>query len=368
LGVTVGFHRLLTHRSFATYKPIAYALAIAGSMAVQGPVISWVADHRKHHAHTDEEGDPHSPHVGHGAGVVGSIKGLWWAHLGWLLDRHGQADPRRYARDLREDAGMRRINAAFPFLVVAGLMLPFVAGFVIAGTLAGAATALLWGGFVRVFILHHVTWSVNSVCHFFGRRRFDTDDESTNVTWVALLSFGEGWHHNHHAFPRSAKHGLRWYEPDVFGLDHPGARARRPGLERGHDHARAPARAAADHQRLGQPRRAGPGELVARRRISRVAAAITTTNGPKDRPFCLRSSAQMPHSPAHSRGEEGEFRWPPRWTHCRRASVRWSGSPGSNDRTDSWMNTWAFQARRELRRRRRKMPATQSRGRPQPSG
>jgi len=218
LGVTIGFHRLLTHRSFATYKPIGYALAVAGSMAVQGPVIGWVADHRKHHAHTDEEGDPHSPHVGHGTGVVGSIKGLWWAHLGWLLDRHGQADPRRYARDLREDAGMRRINAKFPFIVVAGLLLPFAAGFVITGTLAGAATALLWGGFVRVFILHHVTWSVNSVCHFFGRRRFATEDESTNVTWVALLSFGEGWHHNHHAFPRSAKHGLRWYEPDVSGL------------------------------------------------------------------------------------------------------------------------------------------------------
>jgi stearoyl-CoA desaturase (delta-9 desaturase) len=217
LGVTVGFHRLLTHRSFATYKPIAYALAIVGSMAVQGPVVGWVADHRKHHAHTDEEGDPHSPHVGHGAGVLGSIRGLWWAHLGWILDRHGQADPRRYARDLREDAGMRRISAAFPLIVAAGLIFPFVAGFVIAGTLAGAATALLWGGFVRVFILHHVTWSVNSVCHFFGRRRFDTDDESTNVTWVALLSFGEGWHHNHHAFPRSARHGLRWYEPDVSG-------------------------------------------------------------------------------------------------------------------------------------------------------
>jgi stearoyl-CoA desaturase (Delta-9 desaturase) len=217
LGVTIGFHRLLTHRSFATYKPIGYALAVAGSMAVQGPVICWVADHRKHHAHTDEEGDPHSPHVGHGTGVVGSIKGLWWAHLGWLLDRHGQADPRRYARDLREDAGMRRISAAFPFIVVAGLLLPFAAGFVITGTLAGAATALLWGGFVRVFIIHHVTWSVNSVCHFFGRRRFATEDESTNVTWVALLSFGEGWHHNHHAFPRSAKHGLRWYEPDVSG-------------------------------------------------------------------------------------------------------------------------------------------------------
>jgi stearoyl-CoA desaturase (delta-9 desaturase) len=112
---------------------------------------------------------------------------------------------------------MRRINAAFIPIVAAGLVLPAAAGFVITGTLAGAATGLLWGGLVRIFLLHHVTWSVNSVCHFFGRRRFETDDESTNVTWVALLSFGEGWHHNHHAFPRAAQHGLRWYEPDVSG-------------------------------------------------------------------------------------------------------------------------------------------------------
>jgi stearoyl-CoA desaturase (delta-9 desaturase) len=215
LGVTIGFHRLLTHRSFATYRPVAYALAVAGSLSVQGPVIGWVADHRKHHAHTDEEGDPHSPHVGHGGGLAGSIKGLWWAHLGWMLDRHGQADPRRYARDLVEDRGMRRIQRAFVPIVVAGLLVPAGLGLALTGTLAGAATALLWGGFVRIFLLHHITWSVNSVCHFFGRRRFATDDESTNVTWVALLSFGEGWHHNHHAFPRSAQHGLRWYEPDL---------------------------------------------------------------------------------------------------------------------------------------------------------
>ena len=217
LGVTIGFHRLLTHRSFATYQPVAYALAVAGSLSVQGPVIGWVADHRKHHAHTDEEGDPHSPHVGHGDGVMGSLKGLWWAHLGWLLDRHGQADPARYARDLNEDAGMHRIDAAFVPIVVAGLVLPFAAGFVITGTLAGAATALLWGGLVRIFFLHHVTWSINSVCHFFGRRRFAVDDHSTNVFWLALPSLGESWHHNHHAFPRSALHGLRWWELDPGG-------------------------------------------------------------------------------------------------------------------------------------------------------
>jgi stearoyl-CoA desaturase (Delta-9 desaturase) len=218
LGVTIGFHRLLTHRSFATFKPVQYALAIAGSMSVQGPVIGWVADHRKHHAHTDEEGDPHSPHVGHGEGTVGALKGLWWAHLGWLLDRQGQADPRRYARDLRDDAGMRRINRSFLWIVGAGLAIPFAAGFIVTGAVEGALTALLWGGFVRVFLLHHVTWSVNSVCHFFGRRRFATDDHSTNVLWVGILSLGEGWHHNHHAFPRSAQHGMRWYEPDVSGL------------------------------------------------------------------------------------------------------------------------------------------------------
>ncbi len=217
IGVTIGFHRLLTHRSFATYKPIAYGLAAAGSMSVQGPVVSWVADHRKHHAHTDEEGDPHSPH-GHGPGLRGTLRGLWWAHVGWLLDRQGQASWRRHARDVLDDRGLVWISRRFEFFVVLGLLIPFGLGYALAGTLAGALTALLWGGFVRIFVLHHVTWSVNSVCHFFGRRRFATDDHSTNVLWVALLSLGEGYHHNHHAFPRSANHGLRWYELDVSGL------------------------------------------------------------------------------------------------------------------------------------------------------
>jgi stearoyl-CoA desaturase (delta-9 desaturase) len=217
VGVTIGFHRLLTHRSFATYNPIAYALAVAGSMSVQGPVVSWVADHRKHHAHTDEEGDPHSPH-GHGDGLKGTLRGLWWAHVGWLLDRQGQASWRRYARDVLDDPGLVWISRRFELLVLLGLLLPFAAGYALTGELAGALTALLWGGLVRIFILHHVTWSVNSVCHFFGRRRFATDDHSTNVLWVAVLSLGEGYHHNHHAFPRSANHGLRWYEVDVSGL------------------------------------------------------------------------------------------------------------------------------------------------------
>jgi stearoyl-CoA desaturase (delta-9 desaturase) len=214
IGVTVGYHRLLTHRSFQTRPAIRYALAALGEMSVQGSVIAWVADHRKHHAHTDVEGDPHSPHVGHGEGLGGVLHGLWHAHTGWLMRSHGRADWRRYAPDLYEDRGMRLLSHWFPALVVAGLLIPALAGFAISGTLAGAATGLLWGGLVRVFFVHHVTWSVNSVCHYFGSRRFDTADRSTNVFWLALPSLGESWHHNHHAFPRSATHGLRWYELD----------------------------------------------------------------------------------------------------------------------------------------------------------
>jgi stearoyl-CoA desaturase (delta-9 desaturase) len=212
-GVTLGFHRLLTHRSFQTFKPVEYGLAALGSMAVQGPVMSWVADHRKHHAHTDRDGDPHSPH-GHGGGLRGALSGLWYAHMGWLFDRAGQAPPQRYAKDLYEDPGMRVIDRGFPLLVLAGFVLPFALGWLIGGTPTDGLTGALWGGAVRIFLLHHVTWSINSVCHFFGSRRFAVDDHSTNVFWLSLLSFGESWHHNHHAFPRSAVHGLRWWEID----------------------------------------------------------------------------------------------------------------------------------------------------------
>jgi stearoyl-CoA desaturase (Delta-9 desaturase) len=218
LGVTVGFHRLLTHRSFTTYMPLQYLFAVLGSMAVQGPVIGWVADHRKHHAHADEDGDPHSPHVGHGPGVRGVLAGLWHAHVGWLFTHQGRAERQRYARDLMEDLGMRWISRHFVALVLVSLLLPALAGWALTGRLTGALTGLLWGGLVRIFFQHHVTWSINSVCHFFGRRRFETDDESTNVAWLALPSLGEAWHHNHHAFPRSAIHGLRWYELDPSGL------------------------------------------------------------------------------------------------------------------------------------------------------
>jgi stearoyl-CoA desaturase (delta-9 desaturase) len=218
VGITVGFHRLLTHRSFQTPKALEYLFAALGSMAVQGPVISWVADHRKHHAHTDEDGDPHSPHVGHDGGVRGVFAGLWHAHTGWLMSTQGRADWKRYARDLYEDPGMRTISRQFVPLVLIGLALPAAAGYLVSGTLAGAATGLLWGGLVRVFFVHHITWSVNSVCHFLGSRRFVTDDHSTNVFWLALPSLGESWHHNHHAFPRSAVHGLKRWELDPSAL------------------------------------------------------------------------------------------------------------------------------------------------------
>lgn len=215
VGVTVGFHRLLTHRSFATHPSIERALAVLGSLSVQGSVLDWVADHRKHHAHTDSDGDPHSPHVGGGSG----LRGLWHAHAGWLTRTQGQADWRRYARDLYEDPGMRRIGRRFPALVALSLLLPLLAGLAVHGlTLQGAVRGLIWAGLVRIFLVHHVTWSVNSVCHFFGRRRFATEDHSTNVAWLALPSLGEAWHHNHHAFPRSASHGLRWYEVDPSAL------------------------------------------------------------------------------------------------------------------------------------------------------
>jgi stearoyl-CoA desaturase (Delta-9 desaturase) len=214
-GITIGFHRLLTHRAFQTYPWVERTFAVMGSLSVQGSVMDWVADHRKHHAHTDVEGDPHSPHVGHGSG----LRGLLHAHVGWLLETQGQADWKKYAPELYEDPAMRTIGRRFPWLVLVSLLVPTIAGFVLHGfTAGGALQGYVWGGLVRIFFVHHVTWSVNSVCHFFGSRRFDIDDHSTNVGWLALLSLGESWHHNHHAFPRSAYHGLRWWEVDPSGL------------------------------------------------------------------------------------------------------------------------------------------------------
>jgi stearoyl-CoA desaturase (delta-9 desaturase) len=194
-------------------------MAVLGSMAVEGSVITWVADHRKHHAFTDIEGDPHSPHLS-GPGLLGAIKGLWHAHIGWLFETVGTAERERFAPDLLKDRSLRVVDKLFFTWVALGLFIPFALGWIVGGGLGTALTALLWGGLVRVCLLHHVTWSINSVCHFFGRRRFDVEDESRNVFWLAPFSMGEAWHHNHHAFPTSAFHGLRFWEriADPTGL------------------------------------------------------------------------------------------------------------------------------------------------------
>jgi stearoyl-CoA desaturase (delta-9 desaturase) len=214
LGVTVGFHRLLTHRSFKTSPLLRGILAAIGSAAIEGPAISWVADHRKHHAFADEPGDPHSPHVGHGGGWRGALRGLFHAHLGWLFIHTERGSKRRFAPDLVKDRVVSAIDRTFLLWAVLGLAIPFVAGYLIGGTLVAGLTALLWGGAVRVFLVHHVTYSINSVCHVFGRRRFPTSDESRNVFWLALPTMGEAWHNNHHAFPTSAAHGLGRWELD----------------------------------------------------------------------------------------------------------------------------------------------------------
>ena len=217
LGITVGFHRLLTHRAFETYPAVRYALAVLGTLAVEGSVIKWVADHRKHHDFTDEPGDPHSPHDA-GPGVRGALKGLAHAHVGWLFNTVGQAERRRYAADLLKDRGLRIIDAAEKPLIAVSLAIPFALGLLVKGTLGGALVTLVCGGLVRIFFLHHATFSINSICHYFGRRRFATSDRSTNVAWLSLATLGESWHNNHHAFPTSAFHGLRARELDLGGL------------------------------------------------------------------------------------------------------------------------------------------------------
>jgi stearoyl-CoA desaturase (delta-9 desaturase) len=218
LGVTVGFHRLFTHRSFKTRPAVRGTLAILGSVAIEGPVISWVADHRKHHAFSDRPGDPHSPHVDHGGGLRGELRGFVHAHIGWLF-RHDQRGARaRYAPDLLKDPVVKFIDRTFVLWAVGGLVLPFFLGWAIGGSIAAGLTAFLWGGLVRLFVLHHLTYSINSICHVFGRRRFATTDESRNVFWLALPTFGEAWHNNHHAFPTSAAHGLRRWELDPSAL------------------------------------------------------------------------------------------------------------------------------------------------------
>jgi stearoyl-CoA desaturase (delta-9 desaturase) len=218
LSVTVGFHRLFTHRSFATTRWLRGVFAALGSAAIEGPVISWVADHRKHHAFSDMPGDPHSPHVDHGVGWRGALRGLLHAHMGWLFIHTQRGARARYAPDLIADPVVSFVDRTFIWWALGGLGAAFGLGWLIGGTFTAALTGLLWGGAVRMLVVHHVTYSINSLCHFFGRRRFDTDDESRNLAWLSLLSMGEAWHNNHHAFPTSAAHGLRWYELDLSAL------------------------------------------------------------------------------------------------------------------------------------------------------
>src|SRR5436190_7271244 len=218
LGITVGFHRLFTHRSFKTGKAVRAILAALGSAAIEGPVISWVADHRKHHAYSDQPGDPHSPHVDHGHGLKGALRGLAHAHVGWLFIHTQRGRHERYAPDLLADPTIRWISKWFFGWAMGGLLAAFALGWLIGGSFHTALTGLLWGGAVRMLVLHHVTYSINSLCHFFGRRRFATDDHSRNLTWLAIPSMGEAWHNNHHAFPTSAEHGLRRWEIDPSAL------------------------------------------------------------------------------------------------------------------------------------------------------
>jgi stearoyl-CoA desaturase (delta-9 desaturase) len=217
LGIGVGYHRLLTHRAFETYPGLRYMWAVLGSLALEGSVVPWVAHHRKHHAFSDASGDPHTPH-GHGDGLRGTLHGLAHAHLGWVLFGARQEDRDRYIGDLKDDRTMNRISDLFPLFAVLTFVIPGALGLAISGSWLGALSGFVWGGLVRVFFLHHVTFSINSICHFAGRRPYSTGDESRNVFWLAVPSFGEAWHNNHHAFPTSARHGLRGREIDLAGL------------------------------------------------------------------------------------------------------------------------------------------------------
>jgi stearoyl-CoA desaturase (delta-9 desaturase) len=214
LGITVGYHRLFSHKAFATTPAVRGTLAVLGSMPVQGPVTQWVTDHRKHHALSDREGDPHSPH-GHRDGVLGGLAGFLHAHMGWLVTTKGMERGRRYGRDLYDDPVIRRIDRLYMLWVALTLAIPFAVGYAVEPTLRGGLTGMVWGGLVRIFLFHHMTWSVNSICHTFGTRAFDTDDESRNNWVIAFPTFGEGWHNNHHAFPASAIHGLGRRQVDV---------------------------------------------------------------------------------------------------------------------------------------------------------
>jgi stearoyl-CoA desaturase (Delta-9 desaturase) len=204
-GLSIGFHRLFSHSSFKANRPLKIVLAAAGSLGMEGSIIGWVANHRRHHMYSDHPGDPHSPHR-YGPGVLAQIRGLGYAHVGWLFAADNTS-AERYAPDLLADPDLVVVSRLFPVFALLSLGAPFALGWILGGTLAAAVTALLWAGLVRMMVLHHVTWSVNSVCHVFGRRPNETKDQSTNFAPLAILSFGEAWHNFHHAHPASARHG-----------------------------------------------------------------------------------------------------------------------------------------------------------------
>ena len=215
LGVTLGYHRLFTHGSFRAARPVEAVLGVMAGTAAEGPLLWWVATHRKHHQHSDREHDPHSPHAAlpENAGFMDRARCFLHAHVGWLIADH-HVDIGRYAPDLAADPLLRRISALFPFWVILGLAMPAALGWLADGP-RGVLLGFLWGGLTRIALLHHVTWSINSVCHVWGSKPYRSGDESRNNAIMGLLGFGEGWHNNHHAFPTSARHGLRWWQFDL---------------------------------------------------------------------------------------------------------------------------------------------------------
>ncbi len=213
LGVTVGFHRYFTHGAFRCGRALRIALAVAGSLAVQGPVIHWVADHRRHHAFADKEGDPHSPWR-YGTSPAALVRGFWHAHLGWILERT-LSDERRYCPDLLADADVARVSRWFGWITFASFVVPALIGGLVTWSLWGAVTAFFWASLVRIALSHHVAWSTNSICHMVGERPWRVRDRSTNVWPLALLSMGESWHNLHHADPTSARHGVGRFEIDL---------------------------------------------------------------------------------------------------------------------------------------------------------
>jgi stearoyl-CoA desaturase (delta-9 desaturase) len=228
-GITVGFHRYFTHGAFKANRALKIYLAIAGTLAIEGPVIRWVADHRRHHAFSDREGDPHSPWR-FGESLAGLTRGFWFAHLGWLFDTE-QTNQDKYAPDLLADPDLVRIDRQFPAWVAFSMLAPAVLGGLLTWSWVGALTAFFWASLIRVGLLHHVTWSINSICHMVGERPYASRDRSANFWPLALLSFGESWHNSHHADPTCARHGvdrgqldisarmIRWFELAGWATD-----------------------------------------------------------------------------------------------------------------------------------------------------